>query len=118
MLRLPSEVLFAPGSAELTAQGREAVATLKNFFIKNADQTINIKGYTDDVPPRGRYADNWELSSMRAVNVLRYLLDLGLSAERMTATGLSDLEPLYPNTTPENRAKNRRVEFVLEKSVG
>jgi len=118
VLRLPSEVLFASGSAELTPQGKEAVAQLKNFFIKHADQIINIKGYTDDVAPHGRYNDNWELSSMRAVNVLRHLMSLGLSPERMTATGLADLEPLYPNTTPENRAKNRRVEFVLEKSVG
>ena len=120
VLRLPSGVLFKPGSADLTPRGRQAIALLKNFFAKYADQTINIKGYTDDLRPGkgSRYRDNWELSSMRAVNVLRYLVKLGLSPNRMTATGLADMQPLYPNTSPENRAKNRRVVFVLEKQVG
>ncbi|WP_029893286.1 OmpA/MotB family protein [Desulfohalovibrio reitneri] len=118
-LRLPSEVLFASGSAQLQPRGKEVVARLKSFFIKHADQTINIKGYTDDVPPGpgSRFRDNWELSAMRAVNVLRFLVSLGISPNRMTATGLADLEPLFPNNTPQNRSKNRRVEFVLERIV-
>ena len=80
---------------------------------------INLKGYTDDVlpSPTARFRDNWELSAMRAVNVLRLMVELGLNPNRMTATGLADLEPLLPNTSPENRAQNRRVEFVLEKIV-
>lgn len=118
-LRAPTDVLFGPYEAELSPKGQQAVATLKDFFIKHVDQIINIKGFTDsDPPPPGsRFKDNWELSAMRAVNVLRLLNKLGIPPTRMTATGLADLEPLFPNTTPENKARNRRVEFVMERRV-
>jgi len=84
------------------------------------DQRISIRGFTDDVPPsrNSRFKDNWEISSLRAVYVLRYLMQLGIEQNRLTATGLADLEPLYPNNSSENRARNRRVEIVLEKQVG
>lgn len=119
ILRLPSNVLFAPGEVELTAQGKKTLTELKNFFITHPDQKINIVGYTDDTPPRpgGRFKDNWEISALRAINVLRYLLSLGIEPERLTATGLADLNPLYPNNSLENRSKNRRVEFILEKMI-
>ena len=54
---------------------------------------------------------------MRAVNVLRVLMQMGLEPKRLTATGLADMDPLYPNNTEENRARNRRVEIILEKRV-
>ncbi len=119
-LRLPSEVLFDPGSDKLNPRGIEVLKTMRDFFIKNREQSINIKGYTDDspIPPDSRYENNWELSALRAVNVLRQLLSEGIEATRMTATGLGDLEPLAPNDTPENKAQNRRVEFTLERKVG
>ena len=117
-LRLSGDVLFAPGQAQLSAPGVQALTGLKDFLFRHPDQTVNIRGYTDDVKPVGsRYADNWELSSMRAVNVLRVLMQMGLEPKRLTATGLADMDPLYPNNTEENRARNRRVEIILEKRV-
>lgn len=118
-LRLPGDVMFASGQVELSDRGRKLLSTLKDALIRAHDQNINIKGFTDDVPPGkgGRFKDNWEISSLRAVYVLRYLMQLGISPNRLTATGLADLEPLYPNNSPANRAKNRRVELVLEKIV-
>lgn len=119
-LRLPDDVLFAPGSEVLTPQGEEALSQLRDLFLKNREQSINIKGYTDNssVTEGARFRNNWELSALRAVNVLRKLLQSGIEATRMTATGLGDLDPLAPNDTPENRAQNRRVEFILERKVG
>lgn len=118
-LRVPSEVLFGKQEVDLTSEGREAIKKLYEFFIQHPDQGINIRGFTDDMPPTGgRFRDNWEISAMRAVNVLRYLVELGMEPERLTATGLADLQPLVPNNSPENRAKNRRVEFVLERRIG
>lgn len=118
-LRVPGDVLFKSGQTELSPQGKALVAQLKNFFIKHRDQTINIIGYTDNVrpSPRSRFKDNWEISALRAVSVLRQLLKMGIESTRLTATGLAYLNPLFPNTTEEYRAKNRRVEFVLEKRV-
>lgn len=120
VINIPSEVLFAPGQAELSEEGKKAIGSLKDFFLKQSDQQINVRGFTNDLPPppSSRFRDNWELSSMRAVSVLRELLGYGIPASKMTATGLADLEPLFPNTTEEMRAKNARVEFVLEKMIG
>ncbi len=118
-LRAPGDVLFARGDVVLTEKGRAIIAEMKDFFIQHADQTINIRGYTDDQPPPAgsRFRDNWEVSSMRAVNVLRVLMQMGIEPKRLTSTGLADLNPLFPNTSEEYRAQNRRVEFVLEKRV-
>ncbi|AMK12097.1 MAG: flagellar motor protein MotB [Pseudodesulfovibrio sp.] len=118
-LRVPGDVMFASGQVDLSPKGVEVVNALKDFFIQHKDQNIKIIGYTDNVRPSSgsRFRDNWEISAMRAVNVLRELLNMGLESTRLTATGLAYLNPLYPNTSEEYRAKNRRVEFVLEKRV-
>jgi len=118
-LRVPGDVMFAPGQTSLSPQGIAVLATLKNFFIQHKDQNIKVIGYTDNVPPNpgSRFRDNWEISALRAVTVLRELLKMKIEPTRLTATGLAYLNPLYPNTTDEYRAKNRRVEFVLEKRV-
>jgi chemotaxis protein MotB len=118
-IRAPGDVLFARGEVNLTDKGRELILALKDFFAQHPDQTINIRGYTDDQPPPAgsRFKDNWEVSSMRAVNVLRVLMQMGIEPKRLTSTGLADMNPLFPNTSEEYRAQNRRVEFVLEKRV-
>ncbi len=119
-LRLPSSALFGLGEVELTPEGKKLLQDMKDVFIRHSDQKINIQGHTDNIVPRvgGRFQDNWEISALRALNTLRYLMEIGISPSRMTATGFADLQPLYPNTTDENRARNRRVEFVLEKKIG
>ncbi len=118
-IRAPGDVLFASGEVTLTPKGREVIEAMKDFFTQHPDQTINIRGYTDDrLPaPGSRFRDNWEVSSLRAVNVLRLLMEMGIEPKRLTSTGLADLNPLFPNTSEEYRAQNRRVEFVLEKRV-
>ncbi len=119
-LRVPSDVMFAPGQVELSEAGKAVMRDLKDLLIKHADQKINIRGFTDDVLPSGnsRFKDNWEISAMRSVNVLRFIMSMGIQANRLTATGLADLEPLFPNNSTENRARNRRIEIALEKRVG
>lgn len=114
-MRLPSDLLFEPGSVELSEAAKVQLNTIADLLIKNKDQDINIKGYTDNVEPvAGRFKDSWEIF-LRAVNVLRYLMSIGIESSRLTATGLSSLNPLYPNDSEENRAKNRRIEFELER---
>ena len=119
-IAFPAGVLFPKDGVALSEQGRERLRVLHDFLIKAAGERINIRGFTDDQPPGAgsRFRDNWEISSLRAVAVLRYMMSLGMAPNRLTATGLADLEPLYPNDTPEHRARNQRVEFVLERSVG
>ena len=119
-IAFPTGVLFPKDSADLTDEGKVRLKTLFEFLVKAAGERVNIRGFTDDAPPGtgSRFRDNWEVSSLRAVAVLRYLVSLGMAPNRLTATGLADLEPLYPNDTPEHRARNQRVEFVLERWIG
>lgn len=116
-IKLPADILFKPGRVQLTKKGQAAIKALKDFFLQHPDQYINIKGYTDNTRPGkgSRLKDNWEISSLRAVNVLRYLMKIGLKPNRLTATGLGEMDPLVPNNSPRNRQRNRRVEFVLDK---
>lgn len=120
VMRLSGEVLFDPGDIELTQEGKKVLQDLRDVFIRHPEQQINIQGHTDNVPPspEARFEDNWELSTLRALSALRYLVELGIEPTRLTSTGLADLQPLYPNTTETNRARNRRVEFILERSIG
>lgn len=119
-IAFPTGVLFAKDSADLTDEGKARLRTMYEFLVKTSGERINIRGFTDDAPPGAgsRFRDNWEVSSLRAVAVLRYLVSLGMAPNRLTATGLADLEPLYPNDTPDHRARNQRVEFVLERWIG
>ncbi len=103
----------------LTEEGKKRLKTVADFLARHPDQRVHIKGFTDDTPPPpgSRFRNNWEVSSLQAVSALRYLLSLGVPANRLTSTGLADLEPLLPNTTLENRERNRRLEFVMEVQV-
>ncbi|EFL50210.1 OmpA/MotB domain protein [Solidesulfovibrio fructosivorans JJ]] len=116
----PAGVLFPKDGVDLTEEGKQRLRTVYDFLIKTAGERINIRGFTDNQPPGAgsRFRDNWEVSSLRAVAVLRYMVSLGMPPNRLTATGLADLEPLYPNDTPAHRARNQRVEFVLERWIG
>ena len=87
-----------------------------DLFMAFPEYTINIKGHTDNIPIATRqFPSNWELSAIRATTVLKHLISRGIAPKRLTATGYGDKIPLEPNTTDANRARNRRVEFVLEK---
>ncbi len=119
ILRIPGDVLFSAGSEYISASANDVLYTLLQIFHAKRDQMINVKGYSDNtaVPAGARFYDNWELSALRAVNILRYYVNAGIGTHRIIATGMGELDPLAPNNTPENMAKNRRVEFVLEKDV-
>lgn len=119
-ISVPDSVLFGPGLESLDKAADPVLRNLLTIFQDGRELSINIKGYTDNspVPAEARYHDNWELSALRAVNVLRWFVEAGLPVVRLTATGMGDLNPLFPNDAPENQARNRRVEFVLERKVG
>lgn len=120
ILTVPDSVLFDPGSERLRPEAEATLRNLLTIFLDQRETDINIMGYTDNspIPDGARYTDNWELSALRAVNVLRWFVDAGIPVVRLTATGMGDLNPLYPNDSEENRARNRRVEFSLERRVG
>ncbi len=118
-----SEVLFATGSANLSAEGQQEVAKVANILRSVAAEipeglnwVIRVDGHTDNVPftGSGRYRDNWELSQGRALSVVRYMVDaLGIPPDRLAANGFGEFQPVNPEDTPEARAQNRRIELKL-----
>ncbi len=116
ILQIDGRYLFESGQAELKDRARFIFANLGQMFRDYADYGIAIRGHTDDRNIETRqYPSNWELSAVRATTVLRFFIEQGIDPERMTATGYADYLPLVDNDSVENRARNRRVEFVLEK---
>ncbi|WP_243359278.1 OmpA/MotB family protein [Fundidesulfovibrio terrae] len=119
-ISMPTEGMFSKTDVtQLTDAGKARLKTVADFLAKHPDQRVHIKGFTDDTPPPpdSRFKNNWEVSSLQAVSALRFLMSQGVPANRLTSTGLADLEPLFPNTSDENRARNRRLDFVLEVQV-
>ncbi|MBC8210993.1 MAG: OmpA family protein [Gammaproteobacteria bacterium] len=118
-LSIDGRFLFDSGEAQLKDSAKVIFGNLTQIFRENPQYTIAIRGHTDDLSiSTVQFPSNWELSAIRATTVLRYFIQQGLNPQRMSATGYADFIPLVPNNTTENRAINRRVEFVLEKKEG
>ena len=120
VLRVPGLNLFKKKSAKLTPEARPVLNEIvKIIKTKGKNHKIFIQGHTDDVPIHtAKYESNWELSAVRATAVLRHFYDKGIDPEKLTATGYADTFPMVPNNTKEGRAKNARIEFILEKIPG
>lgn len=118
-----SEVLFAPGEAELSPAGEGEIAKVAGILRnvigdipEGIDWVLQVDGHTDNVPiiEGARFADNWALSQARALSVVRYLTGvLGFPAERLSANGYGEFQPVNPEDTPAARAQNRRIELKL-----
>ena len=110
----PNPVLFGSGDASLN----EAVHSVLDGIIKIAKHnhlSIQVEGHTDNQPiGTAKFPSNWELSTMRAVNILRYLQNNGgIPARRLVAVGFAEYQPTASNDTPEGRRKNRRIVILF-----
>ena len=110
-----ADVLFASGDATITRRAKVYLDQIVSIALKNPMFFIKIEGHTDNVPINTpEFPSNWELSTARAVNVLRYFLKKKIPAKRLAAIGFSQYHPIASNRTPEGRIKNRRVEIYFE----
>jgi len=112
---LSDDLLFDPGSAEISDRARPLLDKIAEALDKLGN-CMRIEGHTCDLPPHrgGAYPTNWELSTARATNVLRYFIEQkGLEPRLFSAAGYAGLHPLVPNTCEENRSRNRRVDIVI-----
>jgi chemotaxis protein MotB len=114
---LVDQILFPEGGWELGWKGRETLDKIIPTLKKLKNERINVEGYTDNVPIgpelRSRFPSNWELSTARATNVVRFLESKGVNQNLLSATGFGDTRPVASNDSREGRAKNRRIEIVL-----
>jgi chemotaxis protein MotB len=117
VLRLASQILFASGSATLSAEGRDVMINLGSSF-RDLDHNVEVQGHTDNVPIKtAQFPSNWELSTQRATNVVRILQDdCGVPPARLSSTGFGEYQPIGDNSTPEGRQDNRRIDIVITTS--
>jgi chemotaxis protein MotB len=118
-----SEVLFAQGQADLSADGEAEIAKVARILRDIAgdipdgiDWVIRVDGHTDDIPLSGlgEFRNNWELSQARALSVVLYMVNfLGLPPDRLAANGFGQYQPVNPADTDVARAQNRRIELKL-----
>ena len=110
---LANGILFPEGGWELNAGGKATVAKLAPVLKTLSGQTIQLKGYTDNLPIgpelRSRFPSNVELSKARAQAVANELVSQGVAASMISVNGFGDADPVASNDTPQGRAKNRRV---------
>lgn len=113
-VRLSENLLFPSGSAVVNPNGVDALSKLAAVLNLNADVAVNIEGHTDSIPIRGRFKDNWDLSTARANAIVRVLVDnYKVDPLRVIASGHAYFDPIETNSTPEGRAQNRRTEIIL-----
>lgn len=121
LIRFDDSILFDKGSAQLK---ENALNILRNMagLLKSYDRVIRVEGHTDNDPISTEiYPSNWELSTARAVNVVKYLIsavpeEIRIRPELLQAAGYGEYYPLVENTTEENKTKNRRIEIVILKN--
>ena len=121
-----SEVLFKVGSEELGVKGQEEMAKLaitlmdiEKSLPTDIDWILQIDGHTDNLPVKKgqNYLDNWELSTKRALSVLRFLIKQGIKPDRLSASGYGSFQPIDKKNTNVARAKNRRIEMKITQST-
>ncbi len=115
LIRLDSEVFFQSGKADILQEGKEVLGAISDVVNQLENKDILVQGHTDNVPIKtAQFDSNWELSTARATNVVRYMVDsFGIDASRLTATGNGEFRPVAENTTAEGRQRNRRIEIRI-----
>jgi len=111
---LSENLLFPSGSAVVNPDGINALSKLAAVLNLNSDVAVDIEGHTDSIPIRGKFKDNWDLSTARANAIVRVLVNnYKVDPVRVVASGHSYYDPVDTNATPEGRAKNRRTDIIL-----
>jgi chemotaxis protein MotB len=114
VLQLAEAVLFASGDANLTTSGKTVLDSVARVLENIRERDFQVGGHTDSTAPRkGRFASNWQLSAVRALNVMLYLIDRGVPKAHLSAAAHADSEAIADESTPEGRQANRRTEIVL-----
>ncbi len=118
VIQLANDVLFDSGRTDIKPAGQEAIKQVGIVLKSISDRHFQVAGDTDNVPIQtAMFPSNWELSTRRAVEVVRFLVAQGLKPEALSAAGYGEFDPIAPNDTAQNRQKNRRIEITLEPNI-
>jgi len=114
IVRLGDQILFDPGKTDLKKEGQDALSEVTKVLTSIPNRNFQVAGHTDNAPIKSaRFRSNWDLSTARAVEVTNFMIKSGMDPKRLSAAGYADQSPVAANDTPENKAKNRRIEIVL-----
>lgn len=115
LITILNDISFDSGSADVKKDGKKVAKEISEFLLTDPPHQIVVSGHADDVPVHNqRYESNWELSVTRAINFMGFILENNqLDPDRFSAKGYGEHHPIVPNTSEENRAKNRRVEVLI-----
>jgi chemotaxis protein MotB len=114
VVELPSDILFASGSIDLSKDGTTALSEVGKIFAGMRERKFQVEGHTDDQPIRTtRFPSNWELAAGRAIAVATILIKSGVAPSNVSAASFGEFRPVASNAKPETRAQNRRIEIVL-----
>jgi chemotaxis protein MotB len=114
IIALGDKILFDPGKTDLKPEGKDALTQVAAVLKDLQNRNFQVAGHTDNVPIKSKkFRSNWDLSTARAVEVVNYMITAGLDPKRLSAAGYADMSPVAPNDTPDNMAKNRRIEITL-----
>ena len=114
VIQLANAILFESGKANLKKDGEAALGELAAVLASIDKRDFLVSGHTDNVPMRsGKFKSNWELSTARAVNVVTFLQNSGVSPKVMAAAGYGEFDPVASNESADGKASNRRIEIIL-----
>ncbi|MCB9674129.1 MAG: OmpA family protein [Alphaproteobacteria bacterium] len=114
IVELATDILFPPGGASLSADGKKAITEVASVLASIPDRDFQVAGHTDNQPiATQQFPSNWHLGSARAIEVARVLVDGGLAPERVSAASYAEYVPADSNKTKEGRANNRRIEIIV-----
>jgi chemotaxis protein MotB len=118
VLSLHNDVLFDEGKIDLKPEGKAALAEIAQALKTVSARSFQVAGHTDNLPIKNKdFASNWELSTARAVVVVKFLAQQGVSSPALSAAGYGEFDAVAPNTDAPGRSKNRRIEISLVPNI-
>jgi chemotaxis protein MotB len=118
VIQLPNDVLFDSGQTAIKPAGRDALVQVAKVLATVPGRSFQVAGHTDDVPiQNSRFSSNWELSTARALEVVKLLIAQGVAPAELSAAGYGEFDPVASNDAPDGRAKNRRIEITLQPNL-
>jgi chemotaxis protein MotB len=118
VIQLPNDVLFDSGQTAIKASGKDALSQVSKVLSTVHGRSFQVAGHTDNVPIQAsRFHSNWELSTARAVEVVKVLVAQGVDGHDLSAAGYGEFDPVATNDAADGRAKNRRIEITLQPNL-
>jgi chemotaxis protein MotB len=118
VIQLSNDVLFDSGQTDIKPGGQQALGQIATVLGTIDNRKFQVAGHTDNVPiTTSRFGSNWELSTERAVEVVRFLIAHGVKPGELSASGYGEFDPIASNDSPASRGKNRRIEITLQPNI-